>query len=613
MIVASASSRSDIEKFEGAALVRRFTDELKGQTTLERATISAQQEQDAFVEKQMEARMRELYKDSDGSGASFHAAESARLALMETCKIFETQERVSTLSKIGFSRKPARTAANTALQSRVADGFVHLSEYIGNLETEWKSKQGRAAQRFRSICGGLDAHESAFKLFPSQNEYASVLCGGLKLIITAAVNHDEISDTISETVTTITEKAGRASYILLNVHTKSARELYSELYAQVFLFYRDAIEWYMKSKTSRFFSSFNEKLKGRYESAADKINATVNEMYGLQSTAQFAYVRINLPEQQLLDQILHSRQQNFDTSTLVWAGRNAQQLLLSSYESASVEASNRSRVQYEGCRDISAPPQKNAVSDLINRTVAGKFATGLKKWVIGIEGHSVLNDGRFWLPEVDIVWRLQDWIGNEPKSPTLWISSPGVSQAELSGSRAAALNALVAAWTAELPIISHFCERARYATLSEGQDVEKVGLIGLVYNLITQLLQFSFEKDEFEIPQPQVEALNGSDESWPQALDMLSALLKATPHLRICVIDGLNDLAFAGGEKWCSDFLRMLFEHQRSCHGSFKILLTTLGQSRVLQDHVDVADHVFTHTEAREVIRAGRWYKDSES
>ena len=245
----------------------------------------------------------------------------------------------------------------------------------------------------------------------------------------------------------------------------------------------------------------------------------------------------------------------------------------------------------------------------INRTDAGKLVIGLEKWVIGGEGHSLFNDGRFWLPEIDVAWRLHEWIGKDSKSHTLWISSSDLSQVELSGSRAAALNALVAAWTAELSVISHFCERPRYTTLSSGRDVEKVGLIGTVYSLITQLFQLNFEDDEFEIPQAQIEALNGSDESWPQALDILSAILKATPHLGICVVDGLNDLAFKGGTKWCSDFLQVLFEHQKLCRGSFKILLTTSGQSRVLQDYVDVADRMFTHTEAREVIRAGRWYK----
>jgi len=79
----------------------------------------------------------------DNSDAVFHAAETARLALTKTCKIFETQDQPSTLSRISFGRKPAKVAANTALQSRVADGFVRLSDYVNGLESVWKTKQGR--------------------------------------------------------------------------------------------------------------------------------------------------------------------------------------------------------------------------------------------------------------------------------------------------------------------------------------------------------------------------------------------------------------------------------------------------------------------------------------
>lgn len=60
MTVASASSRDEIENLEGTVLVRRFTNGLNGQTTLERATISAQQEQDAENKKRMDERMRTL-------------------------------------------------------------------------------------------------------------------------------------------------------------------------------------------------------------------------------------------------------------------------------------------------------------------------------------------------------------------------------------------------------------------------------------------------------------------------------------------------------------------------------------------------------------------------
>ena len=77
------------------------------------------------------------------SNAVFHAAEAARLALMKTCKMLETPEQPSTLAKIGFSRKPAKAAANAAVQGRVADGFVQLRDYINGLESVWKSRQGR--------------------------------------------------------------------------------------------------------------------------------------------------------------------------------------------------------------------------------------------------------------------------------------------------------------------------------------------------------------------------------------------------------------------------------------------------------------------------------------
>lgn len=55
--------QNQIERSQGRMLVRRFTDGLSGQTTLERATITAQQEQDAQVEQDNAARMMSLYQD----------------------------------------------------------------------------------------------------------------------------------------------------------------------------------------------------------------------------------------------------------------------------------------------------------------------------------------------------------------------------------------------------------------------------------------------------------------------------------------------------------------------------------------------------------------------
>jgi hypothetical protein len=65
MTVANTDTLEEIERHEGRMLVRRFTEELTGETTLERATSSAQAEQDAIAEEQMTARVRALFEDHD--------------------------------------------------------------------------------------------------------------------------------------------------------------------------------------------------------------------------------------------------------------------------------------------------------------------------------------------------------------------------------------------------------------------------------------------------------------------------------------------------------------------------------------------------------------------
>lgn len=59
--------QTDARKEDGLALIRRFTDELKGDTTLERATINAQQHQDVTEDDLRRSHMRALYEDTDGN------------------------------------------------------------------------------------------------------------------------------------------------------------------------------------------------------------------------------------------------------------------------------------------------------------------------------------------------------------------------------------------------------------------------------------------------------------------------------------------------------------------------------------------------------------------
>jgi hypothetical protein len=90
MAVESVTSRNEIEDLQGTTLVQRFTGELQGQTTLERAAITALQEQDAIAEELMEARMRALLEDSDRKLVRIAVFDCIK-ANIETVMLFSTR------------------------------------------------------------------------------------------------------------------------------------------------------------------------------------------------------------------------------------------------------------------------------------------------------------------------------------------------------------------------------------------------------------------------------------------------------------------------------------------------------------------------------------------
>ncbi|KAF2823841.1 hypothetical protein CC86DRAFT_447492 [Ophiobolus disseminans] len=575
MLAERAATQGAMESPEGRAIVRRFTAELPGETTLERGMKDAQLERDAA-----EARIENF------------RAETARFALEKTCDDIAKTEEPLKSGKLSFGRRTAETKANEVVRDelphgsgQLIDAFVDLKNYLSGLETVWRSKQKKPINRFRILCRSLDAHKNAFAVSPSQNNYASVLCGSRQLIVGAAVNHDEIVEVITETATNVSEKVSRVANTLVLFSPWEIRRLFSQLYAQVFLFYRDAINWYMKSRTSRFFASFNNDIK-------------LTDIYCQTGSAHIAWNLVQHGEWERREIVYRQRQQSPERSDGRLAGQNMLALLQCIHQSMCLDGWTTRHAQMHRHRDTPNTVQSCSLRpSALDRRAAKDILITLEQFVVGDEGHSFLGNGKFWLPEVDIAARLHDWFGGDRGSATLWISSAHVTQCGFTSSRAAALNLLVAALQVETPILSHFCERPCFTTVASDRDIERVGLIGLVYSLMSQLLQFSFDSDTFEMQQEQVKGLDGSDESWPKALNLLSALLKTAPHLSLC----------AAQSEWCSAVLAMLFEHQKSSPGVFRILLTTSGQSRVLQDHIEVADRVFAMIGGREVIRGGQW------
>jgi hypothetical protein len=65
MATRNAGELDELEDLEGRILVRKFTDELTGKTTLEHAAKSAQRERDALAEARLRSRRRELFQDNE--------------------------------------------------------------------------------------------------------------------------------------------------------------------------------------------------------------------------------------------------------------------------------------------------------------------------------------------------------------------------------------------------------------------------------------------------------------------------------------------------------------------------------------------------------------------
>ena len=370
----------------------------------------------------------------------------------------------------------------------------------------------------------------------------------------------------------------------------------------MFRFYQNAIKWYLHSKVSRVFSSFNENLKRAFESATKDIEDCINELYREASISTTAMIAILHGEFASLKTELRRQRQNYQAQDIS-AGHRMVILMEASW----MDSKSPKRMLESAKPSHLAIEPASHIQDVtcITRAKARTYSSTLEPFIIGDEGPGLFGDGHFWLAEDEVLPKLRTWMIEEAGSHTLWISSP-YDLAGTTSARAAALAVVAAAWQAETPLISHFCQRPQWEKVQAGMTIEQVGLLGVVYSLIHQLLQFGGAEDGLDISEQNLVALNGGKESWEPSLEVLQALLDCSQVLMFCVIDGLNDLEWGSGGVWCGQFLDILFARQEQEGKVFNILLTTAGQSRILPSNVELKDRHIATKGARQVARVGR-------
>ena len=203
----------------------------------------------------------------------------------------------------------------------------------------------------------------------------------------------------------------------------------------------------------------------------------------------------------------------------------------------------------------------------------------LEDFIIGYENRDIMNS----LPtfaESLVVTKLQLWIA-APTSHLLWIIGPKdhLSPSNMSFASGSMISA---ATKLELPLISHLCRLPRYGDPTNSHSREEDALIGLLYDLILQLIEQMAPDIEagIDLSAKRFELLDGSMDTWDNALDLFQGLLRCFPMpLLLCVIDGLSIVDLGPGAWACAELLEVLRDHYATSDNTFKILLTTSGTS----------------------------------
>lgn len=410
---------------------------------------------------------------------------------------------------------------------------------------------------------------------------------------------------MSKYMAEISAKVALCSEWLHLIRTRNVRQRLAQIYARMFQFYGDVITWYLHSKGGRTLLSFNENLRRKFDDASRELEAAVAEFYRLLSLCTSSMITLMYDKVTSMESELTRQRQNYRTQDPS-AGHRMVIMLEGSYNDSRFER----RTIEPAVADRIADEPANLIQDVtvsrLTREQGRRRIPALKPFIFGDEGSGLMNDGQFHLVEDELLPKLRSWMTEDKVSRILWISSSLEGGGVNTAAKAAALGVVTAAWQAESPILSYFCRRPQKIQLLAEMSLEQGGILGLVYSLVSQLLDFYGADDNLDIREDELAALDGSVESWDISLNILKVLLGYTPVLMFCVIDGLNMLEWGSGSDWCEHFLNVLVDRQRRAGSVFNILLTTSGQSRILPCYVLTENRHLTRRGTRDLSRNGR-------
>ena len=438
---------------------------------------------------------------------------------------------------------------------------------------------------------------------------------------------------------------------LLNIHSALAPlanpvstvsvESVAKLYALVFFFLTEFMDWYVRRFTCQLLPSHSQDPYTEFHHLVSCIQRQAKALAGsfdsmdLDDDSDSAYSPRVLWEDSQLSQV--GRQgterriaaQNTITRRLIWEiqqdaeertriRETRDQLLVQMIDAVSQQLRPVSE-QSSGivCLTTAAPDLgrrmsmnlllSNSLTHSVPVTSSFEWSRGSKRRLARLELQSASKHLQAFFDSDDqiadvpeevhaegsVVTSLQKWAKN-PRSQALAV---GGSQSTATPSPVTLISACYNffARRAQLPVISHFC--ALPAHEMQGITPHQQGLIALTYSLIRQLidsLPSVVDSDALlDLSAERFRMLDGTMSSWKPALALVDTLLHFLPPLLLLIIDGVDIIHDTSTDTELRDLIRVLLTHTRhqpqsaSSGGTgpmflFKVLFTVAGRPSAL-------------------------------
>jgi len=150
-----------------------------------------------------------------------------------------------------------------------------------------ESPFGKVRGFFRALQRDTATPQGWLEIMPTQSEYASVICGGFKVLLRAASRMDEIREFILRALATIPDEVENAQ-LMIDFHQglKPSRRLYdkvSELYISIFSLLNHVVYWFNQRSAMRNLKallqqgSYERELEEKITEFKDSVQAVKEE------------------------------------------------------------------------------------------------------------------------------------------------------------------------------------------------------------------------------------------------------------------------------------------------------------------------------------------------